>query len=164
MNTPSQTKIFVPPKIYSNMEDANCVFCRIISGKIQARIIGENENALAFLDAFPLALGHSLIIPKRHYSKIQNMTSIYSCAVFNLACKLAAIIEKAVKVNASTIAIHNGKDAGQEVPHVHVHVVPRSANDGAGPIHSMFNFRPKLSEEEMDLIVDKIKGLTVNNQ
>jgi histidine triad (HIT) family protein len=153
----NQAKIFVLLKIYSTMEDANCVFCRIVSNKTQARIIDENDNALAFLDAFPLSVGHSLVIPKRHYSKVQDMNSTHSCAVFNLACKLAAVLEKTVKANASTIAIHNGKDAGQEVPHVHVHIVPRSVTDGAGPIHSMFSFRPKVSEEEMDLLVKKVK-------
>src|ERR687895_400687 len=96
------------------MEDANCIFCRIVSGKTQARIIGENDNALAFLDAFPLSVGHTLVIP-------------------------------------------NGKDAGQEVPHVHIHIVPRSVNDGAGSIHSIFTIRPKLSEEEMDLLSNKMK-------
>ena len=144
------------------MEDANCIFCRIVSGKTQARIIGENDNALAFLDAFPLSVGHTLVIPKAHYSKVQDMNRTYSCAVFNLTCELAAILEKAVEVNASTIAIHNGKDAGQEVPHVHIHIVPRSVNDGAGPIHSIFTSRPKLSEEEMDLLSNKMKkSLTI---
>ena len=146
------------------MEDANCVFCRIVSNKTPARIIDENDNALAFLDAFPLSVGHSLVIPKRHYSKVQDMNSTHSCAVFNLACKLAAVLEKTVKTDASTIAIHNGKDAGQEVPHVHVHIVPRSVNDGAGPIHSMFSFRPKLSEEEMDLLVKKVKKVSTYNK
>jgi histidine triad (HIT) family protein len=90
------------------------------------------------------------------------MNRTYSCAVFNLTCELAAILEKTVEVNASTIAIHNGKDAGQEVPHVHIHIVPRSVNDGAGSIHSIFTIRPKLSEEEMDLLFNKMKkSLTI---
>ena len=139
------------------MEDENCVFCRVVSGKTQARIIGENDNALAFLDAFPLTLGHSLVIPKRHYSKIQNMTSIYSCAVFNLACELASTIEKAVEVNASTIAIHNGKEAGQEIPHVHIHVIPRKRGDGAGPVHSMFRNKPDVNSFDMSSLVEDIK-------
>ena len=139
------------------MQDINCIFCRIVSGKTKARIIGENDHALAFLDAFPLSAGHTLVVPKAHYSKIQDMGKEYSSAVFNLTCELAAILETIVEVSASTIAIHNGKDAGQEVPHVHIHIVPRSINDGGGPIHSMFNSRPKLNEEEMDLLADKMR-------
>jgi histidine triad (HIT) family protein len=141
------------------MQDINCIFCKIVSGKLKARIINENDYAMAFLDAFPLSSGHTLVIPKAHYSKIQDMDKEYSCAVFSIASQIAAILEPTVRVNASTIAIHNGRDAGQEVPHVHIHIVPRSADDGAGPIHSMFNSRPKLNDEEMDKLADKLKKI-----
>lgn len=139
------------------MQDAKCIFCGIVHGKIQARIIGENDDALAFLDAFPLSAGHTLVVPKAHYSKIQDMDRKYSFAVFSLTCEVTAILEPIIGINASIIAIHNGKGAGQEVPHVHLHIVPRSINDGAGPIHSMFTSRPKLNNEEMDLLADKMK-------
>jgi histidine triad (HIT) family protein len=139
------------------MQDVNCIFCKIVSGKLKARIINENDYAMAFLDAFPLSSGHTLVVPKAHYSKVQDMNKEYSCAIFSIACRIAAILETTVKVNASIIAVHNGRDAGQEVPHVHIHIVPRSANDGAGPIHSMFNSRPKLDDEEMDKLADKLR-------
>ena len=139
------------------MQDVNCIFCKIVSGKLKARIINENDYAMAFLDAFPLSSGHTLVVPKAHYSKVQDMDKEYSCAVFSIACQIAAILEPTVRVNASTIAIHNGRDAGQEVPHVHIHIVPRSANDGAGPIHSMFKSRPRLNNEEMDKLADKLR-------
>jgi histidine triad (HIT) family protein len=139
------------------MQDTNCLFCGIVSGKIRARIISQNDNAIAFLDAFPLSAGHTLVIPKLHYYKIQDMDRKCSSAVFSLLWKVVAIVEATVEVNASTIAIHNGKEAGQEVRHVHIHIIPRTGNDGAGPIHSMFNTRPKLSDKEMDLILEKMK-------
>jgi histidine triad (HIT) family protein len=141
------------------MQDVNCIFCKIVSGKLKARIINENDYAMAFLDAFPLSSGHTLVVPKAHYSKVQDMEKEYSCAVFSIACQIAAILEPTVRVNASTIAIHNGRDAGQEVPHVHIHIVPRSANDGAGPIHSMFKSRSRLNNEEMDKLADKLRKI-----
>ena len=58
---------------------------------------------------------------------------------------------------ATLVAVHNGKEAGQEVPHVHVHLVPRSANDSAGTIHSMFNSTLKLSESEIEELYKKLK-------
>ena len=62
------------------------------------------------------------------------------------------------KITGSTlVAIHNGKDAGQEIPHMHVHLVPRSKDDSAGPIHSMFNSTMNLSMSEMDELYDKLK-------
>jgi histidine triad (HIT) family protein len=81
-----------------------------------------------------------------------------SNAVFEMVWKLAGAVETASQVNASTIAIHNGSDAGQEVPHVHVHIVPRKPGDGAGAIHSMFKIKPKLSTEEMDSLYRRIAG------
>ena len=80
------------------MQNANCIFCRIVSGKIKARIISENNHALAFLDAFPLSPGHTLVVPKVHYSKIQDMDEKYSSAVFSLTCELAAILETTIEV------------------------------------------------------------------
>jgi histidine triad (HIT) family protein len=64
-------------------------------------------------------------------------------------------------VNSSTIAIHNGKEAGQEIPHVHIHIIPREIGDGAGPVHSMFKNKPNVSSFEMSSIVEEItKALT----
>lgn len=137
--------------------EKNCIFCNIVDGNISARIISQNDNAIAFLDAFPLSLGHSLIIPKRHYSKIQDMSNEYSSAIFHLLRIITAPIEDATGVKASTIAIHNGIEAGQEILHVHIHIIPRSNRDGAGPVHSMFKKRPKISSKEMDSVLDRIK-------
>ncbi len=138
------------------MQDPNCIFCKIIAGEISARVIIQNEKAMALLDAFPLAAGHTLVIPKSHYAKVQQMSEQDAVAVFDMVWKLAGAVETASQVNASTIAIHNGSDAGQEVPHVHVHIVPRESGDGAGAIHSMFKMKPKLSPQDMDSLSNTI--------
>jgi histidine triad (HIT) family protein len=140
------------------MQDPNCVFCKIIAGEIAARVIIQNERAMALLDAFPLAAGHTLVIPKSHYAKVQQMSEQDAMAVFEILWKLAGPVETGSQVNASTIAIHNGSEAGQEVPHVHAHIVPRKRGDGAGPIHSMFKIKPKLSPEELDSLYQRIAG------
>jgi histidine triad (HIT) family protein len=138
------------------MQDPNCVFCKIITGDIPAKVIMHNEKAMALLDAFPLAPGHTLVIPKSHYAKVQQMSEQDAMAVFEIVWKLAGAVETGSQVNASTIAIHNGSEAGQEVPHVHVHIVPRRIDDGAGAIHSMFKVKPKLSPHEMDSLCERI--------
>jgi histidine triad (HIT) family protein len=138
------------------MQDPNCVFCKIVTGDISAKVIMQNEKAMALLDAFPLALGHTLVIPKSHYAKVQQMSEQDAMAVFEIVWKLAGAVETGSQVNASTIAIHNGSEAGQEVPHVHVHIVPRKIDDGAGAIHSMFKVKPKLSPQEMDSLCERI--------
>jgi histidine triad (HIT) family protein len=138
------------------MQDPNCIFCKIIAGEIPSKVIIQNEKAMALLDAFPLAAGHTLVIPKSHYTKVQQMSEQDAMAVFNIIWKLAGAVETGSQVNASTIAIHNGNEAGQEVPHVHVHIVPRKRGDGAGPIHSMFKIKPKLSPQEIDSLYERI--------
>ena len=60
--------------------------------------------------------------------------------------------------NATLVALHNGKDSGQEIPHVHIHLIPRSKEDSAGPVHSMFKDRPKLSDEEFNELIEKLKS------
>src|SRR5204863_6712129 len=101
----------------------------IVDGNISARIISQNDNAIAFLDAFPLSVGHTLIIPKRHYSKVQDMNREYSYAIFDLLRVVTAAVEKATGAKASTIAIHNGMEAGQIILHVHIHIIPRFGDD-----------------------------------
>lgn len=140
------------------MQDENCVFCKIASGKIPARVVMQNDRAVVLLDAFPLAPGHTLVIPKSHYAKVQDMGEQDAMAVFEITRKVVGAVEAGSQVGASAIAIHNGSDAGQEIPHVHVHIVPRKKGDGAGAIHSMFKSRPKLSPQEMDSLRDKIAG------
>jgi histidine triad (HIT) family protein len=134
-----------------------CIFCKVALKKIPTNIIIENDKAMAFLDAYPLSKGHTLIIPKAHYSKIQELDEDSSQSLFNILWKITNPIEKAVGVNSSTIAIHNGKEAGQEVPHVHIHVIPRKRGDGAGPVHSMFKNKPNVSSFDMSSIVEEIK-------
>ena len=135
----------------------DCIFCKIANKEIPSRIIMETENSIAFLDAFPVSRGHTLVIPKHHYEKVQNMTDLDNIDLFNTVHK---VISKVDRLAGSTLlAVHNGKDSGQEIPHVHVHLIPRELSDQAGPVHSMFKDRPKLSEEELDELCTKIKNI-----
>ena len=134
----------------------DCLFCKIVNKEIPSRIITETENSIAFLDAFPVSRGHTLVIPKNHYEKVQDMTDIDNNDLFDTVHK---VISKVDKLTGSTLlAIHNGKDSGQEIPHVHVHLIPRESDDQAGPVHSMFKDRPKLSDEELEQLCAKIKS------
>jgi len=134
----------------------DCIFCKIIEGSIPAKILKETSQSISFLDAFPLAKGHVLVIPKKHHQKIQDMSQSENTDLFLLVHEMTSKVDS---ISGSTlVAIHNGIDAGQEVPHVHVHLVPRSNNDSAGPIHSMFNSSLELSESEVDEIYNKLKN------
>jgi len=141
------------------MLEKNCTFCKIAKGNIPARIISQNDNAAAFLDAFPLSVGHTLIVPKKHYSKVQDMNREDSSGTFDLSRVVTEAVEKAAGVKASTIAIHNGPEAGQVILHVHIHIIPRTAGDGAGAVHSMFKNMAEIRSERMDSTLNAIKEL-----
>ncbi len=133
----------------------DCIFCKIVSGNVDAKILSETVHSISFLDAFPLAKGHVLVIPKSHHQKIQDMSKEENADLFSL---VHTILSKVDSVTGATLmAAHNGKDAGQEVPHVHVHLVPRSIDDSAGAIHSMFDSDLILSESELGELHDELK-------
>ena len=133
----------------------DCIFCKIVSGEIKSKFLKETKYSVSFLDAFPLATGHVLIIPKNHHQKIQDMSIEENTDLFSLVHQMVSNVDT---ITGSTlVAIHNGKDAGQEIPHVHVHLVPRSKNDSAGAIHSMFSSTVTLSESKMDELYEKLK-------
>lgn len=134
----------------------DCIFCKIAQGQIKARTILETPKSLAFLDAFPLARGHSLVIPKNHYEKIQDMSPADNADLFETVRRVVSMVDKIT--GATLVAVHNGKESGQEIPHVHVHLVPRISHDSAGPIHSMFSKRPSLSDKEFDDVLEKIRS------
>jgi len=133
----------------------DCIFCEIITGNIPAKILKETLHSISFLDAFPLAKGHVLVIPKNHHQKIQDMSNDENTDLFSLVHLMISKVDSIT--GATLVAVHNGKDAGQEVPHVHVHLVPRSISDSAGTIHSMFNNTLKISETEIEELYNKLK-------
>ena len=132
-----------------------CIFCKIVAGEIPAKILKETSKSISFLDAFPLAKGHVLVISKNHHQKIQDMSPEENSDLFSLVHLMISKVD--ALTGATLVAVHNGKEAGQEVPHVHVHLVPRSADDSAGTIHSMFDSTLKLSESEIEELYNKLK-------
>ncbi|MFB6295388.1 MAG: HIT family protein [Halobacteriales archaeon] len=136
------------------MED--CIFCSIVSGDIPGRVVYEDEATLAFLDANPLAEGHTLVVPKEHHERVNDLPADVAGAIGETIATVGPAAEAAVDAPASTIAYNNGEAAGQEIPHVHAHIVPRSPDDGGRPIHSLFGARPEFSDEELDDVVDRI--------
>lgn len=133
----------------------DCIFCKIINGSISTKIISETAKTLAFMDAFPLTRGHCLVIPKNHYEKIQDIPPEENAELFETVRRVLSKVDKLT--GATLLAVHNGRESGQEIPHVHVHVIPRSKNDSAGPVHKMFKPLEKLSEQEINSLYEKLK-------
>ena len=134
----------------------DCIFCKIVSKEIPAKILYEDEHSISFLDAFPVAKGHTLVIPKKHFAQIQDMPPDVNQKLFDTVHKM---ITKIDSVKGSTLVlIHNGKDSGQEIMHVHVHLIPRGIDDSGDNIDSMFKNKIKFSDDELDQLCTKIKS------
>lgn len=106
-----------------------CPFCTLPP----ERIIDENEHAVWIYDGFPLSPGHSLIIPKRHVGSFFEITTAEKIAIFNLLDLAKNVVSTEHLPNAYNIGINDGPAAGQTVPHLHVHLIPRYINDVKDP-------------------------------
>lgn len=110
----------------------DCIFCKIIAGQIPNHTLHEDDRLLAFLDIGPLSTGHALVIPKDHYERLEQMPADLAAACGGLLPALARAILKQTGAPAYNILQNNGAIAGQVVPHVHFHIIPRAAEDGLG--------------------------------
>lgn len=133
-----------------------CPFCGIIAGEIPSYTVYEGDDVMAFLDVNPLAQGHTLVVPRDHYSRVTEQPAELTDAVFGTAAQLSDQVASAVDADATTIGVNDGSAAGQQVPHVHVHVVPRFESDGGGAIHSILQGEGEMSDEELDSVAEEI--------
>jgi histidine triad (HIT) family protein len=105
--------------------DESCIFCKIAVKQAPASIIHEDDSVMAFLDIRPLNLGHSLVIPKKHYVDIFDTPKSQLCQIHMVSKMVSPAIKKATNADGISIIQQNGKAAGQDIFHLHVHVVPR---------------------------------------
>ena len=134
----------------------DCIFCKIISKEVSAKILYEDEYSISFLDAFPIAKGHTLVIPKKHFAQIQDMSSDMNQKLFDTVHKMITKIDSVM--GSTLVLIHNGKDSGQEIMHVHVHLIPRGIDDSGDNLDSMFKNKIELTDDEIDDLCTQIKS------
>ena len=107
------------------MFDESCIFCKIVRKQAPASIVYEDETLIVFLDLRPLNIGHTLVIPKAHYVDIFDIPEKELSQVHKVAKQVSFAIKKATNADGISIIQQNGKAAGQDIFHLHVHVVPR---------------------------------------
>lgn len=134
----------------------NCLFCNIANKEIPAEIVYEDASTLAFLDIHPRAPGHTIIIPKQHAENILDLPDASVGSVFLTVKRVSAILNKALNPDGFTIGINHGEVSGQAVDHLHIHVMPRYADDKGASIHSVVNNPPK---ESLAQIVQRIRDI-----
>ncbi len=105
--------------------DEACIFCKIVRKQAASSTIYEDKTVMAFLDIRPLNIGHTLVVPKVHYIDIFDIPENELCNIHKASKLISPAIKKATKADGISIIQQNGKSAGQDIFHFHVHVVPR---------------------------------------
>jgi histidine triad (HIT) family protein len=111
---------------------SDCIFCKIVAGEIPCTKVFEDDQCLAFMDINPISAGHTLLIPKKHYELITEMPADEAAHLGRHLPAMARAVRDAMKATALNILQNNGRVAGQAVGHMHIHFIPRWADDGLG--------------------------------
>jgi histidine triad (HIT) family protein len=131
------------------MNQDNCIFCKIIAGELPCTKVYEDERVLAFLDIGPLVKGHTLVIPKTHYNPLTAVPPELLAHMISVIQKLTGAMQKTLKADGINIHQANGAAAGQVVPHVHFHIVPRFETDNH---HWNWSAKSYETPEEMTIL------------
>jgi histidine triad (HIT) family protein len=107
----------------------NCIFCKIIAGQIPAVTVHEDDTAIVFIDINQSAKGHLLFVPRTHTADWHTLDHAIGAHLVKLAAELAPAVLSALGCDGYNLTLNNGKAAGQEVMHVHLHLIPRWRND-----------------------------------
>ncbi|MDM8007199.1 MAG: HIT family protein [Phycisphaerae bacterium] len=139
------------------MSDPSCVFCKIVAGQIPCACVFQDDATFAFLDINPLAEGHLLVIPKRHIERLEQMPAESLMAVTRHLPMLGQAVMKVVGATAYSILQNNGRESGQDVPHVHFHIIPRRAADGLGYRWNASKYAPGRAEQVHQRLLAALK-------
>ncbi|MHC4477813.1 MAG: HIT family protein [Planctomycetota bacterium] len=136
------------------MSESDCIFCRIAAGQIPAAKVYEDEVLLAFVDIGPVSDGHTLVVPKEHYERLDDCPAELSGQIGSCLGKIAGAVTAAMNSDGYNVLSNNGVAAGQLVKHLHFHIIPRNNGDG------VFNRWPsyKYPDEKIDEICVKIRA------
>lgn len=129
------------------MKNENCIFCKITFKEIPSKIIFENNLNLAFLDISPISKGHVIVIPKNHYSNLEDIPEYELTELYKVVKFLAIKIHEKLKIDGYNILQNNFEAAGQVIQHFHVHIIPRNIEDDKFRIKIP---RTQASEEDLD--------------
>ncbi len=131
----------------------DCVFCKIVKWETPSQRVYEDDAYIAFLDINPINFGHTLIIPREHYANVEETPDDVLADLIKLSKRIGPAIVKAVGADGYNIKINNGRAAGQEIDHVHIHVIPRLEGDGVYHLP----VRDRYGEGKMGATAKKIK-------
>ena len=132
---------------------SDCIFCKIITGEIPARKVHEDDVCIAFLDIQPINIGHTLVVPKEHYTDVTQTPDDLVAHMFTEVKRIGKAAMEAVGADGFNIGVNTGAAAGQVIFHTHLHIMPRFEGDG----HTHWN-KADVTEEQMDKAENGIKS------
>ncbi|TKJ32753.1 MAG: hypothetical protein CEE38_22575 [Planctomycetes bacterium B3_Pla] len=135
------------------MSADKCLFCKMVAGQIPVTKVYEDEVVLVFLDIGPISDGHTLVIPRQHFERLDDCPAELLGRVFSSLGKIAGAVATAMNSDGYNLLCNNGRAAGQIVEHLHFHIIPRNAGDG------LFGNWPsyKYEEGKIETIAGKIR-------
>ena len=134
--------------------DATCIFCKIVAGQVPCFKLFEDEATISFMDINPVNPGHALAVAKGHWPTVDVIPADVLAAVARTAQKVAKAVSKELKPVGVNLLQANGEGAGQSVPHLHIHIMPRRANDGV-----ILNWDPKPGDmKEIEAVYKRLKA------
>lgn len=131
---------------------ADCVFCKIVSEELPSYKVYEDKDTMAFLDINPTAFGHTLVIPKKHFSNFEAIPEDLLQKTILVVKKIGQSIKDNLEVVGYNVCENNDPGANQIIPHIHFHLIPRYKNDHLDPWP-----QAKYPEGKAQEILEKIK-------
>ncbi|MFI5585561.1 HIT family protein [Amycolatopsis sp. NPDC051758] len=119
------------PRLPATTSDGECIFCAISTGRAPAAFVHEDNEFVGIVDLCPVTTGHLLVLPRAHHADLAELPPEAGGRMFTIAQKLAAALRRTdLRCEGINLFLADGTAAGQEIPHVHLHVIPRHAGDG----------------------------------
>lgn len=135
------------------------MFCEILRGESPATFVHQDDTVVAFMDIQPISHGHMLVVPREHAVLMSDLDETTAMRAFRVARQLASVVRQTLGAGGVNLFVADGEIAFQDVPHFHVHVIPRYPNDGFG-----LTFPPKYNEPtsraELEAIATAIRAAT----
>lgn len=131
---------------------SDCLFCKIITGQIPSHKLYENELVFAFLDIGPVSKGHTLVVPKKHALNLSEGSAEDAVELMKVVYLLGKKIMPALGATGYNLGMNHGEDAGQDVMHTHLHIMPRYVGDERKFIKTF------PSKEELSIVAEKIRA------
>jgi len=134
----------------------DCIFCKIISNELPSYKIYEDDYTIAILDINPINPGHVLVLPKVHYGKLSEIDEMEAIPIFRTLKRIEKVVAES-GCTGTNILQNNGRDAGQEIGHVHFHIIPRFKNDSFRMKYHKVNLTNEMLEYSKKYYISKLK-------